>query len=96
MGFRPRWFLLLVFATGLSTGGFEIEEAEYKCESAVAHLADCCPGFEPSNYACYADGCSDVEADIAVADADCLRKKSCKELEDGGFCSHRIENGQCR
>lgn len=83
---KTRWWLVLLVAGGLSTGSFEIQESEYKCESALAHMADCCPGFEPSNYACYQEGCGDVVPDLQIADSDCIRSKSCHELKEEGFC----------
>lgn len=96
MGRIPKLFVLLAFSAGLSTGGFEIEEAEYKCESAVAHLDECCDDFVPSNYACYQDGCRDVDADIPIPQADCIRKKSCDDLKTEGFCTAtRVESVAC-
>ncbi len=84
---RPSSALLLLLLAGLSTGGFEIKESEYKCESALAHLKDCCPSFEPSNYSCYSEACTDVQPDLTIADSDCLRAKTCRELNDEGYCS---------
>lgn len=60
---------------------------EFLCETAVVHLADCCPDFPSGSLYCVHSGCDGkVTPDIDEERARCLREKSCEELRALGAC----------
>jgi hypothetical protein len=64
-----------------------IDESEFKCETALSPVEACCPGFDPTSYRCINEGCgAGVEPDLSIADADCIRQKSCDDLKAEGYC----------
>jgi hypothetical protein len=68
-----------------------IREDEFDCEGAVAHLADCCPGFRAAFVDCSyqpSEGCSSpVFPDLSVAQSTCVRAESCASLVASGVCA---------
>lgn len=60
---------------------------EFLCEAAVAHLGNCCPSFPAQSLYCVHSGCDGkVVPDIDEDRAQCLRHKSCEELQALGAC----------
>ncbi len=63
----------------------EIREDEVECEEAVAHLVQCCPGFDPTKVNCEylaPQGCSggrQPELDVDTSRA--IRRLACAEVE---------------
>lgn len=77
--------VVLVFAC--SEGG--LREDEIECEEAASHLADCCPGFQPSTLACrYHEGsCGTTFPDLTATEGACIRSRSCDDLVSSGVCA---------
>jgi hypothetical protein len=77
------------------------DDLEFVCEEAVAHLNDCCPGFQPSKVQCnYTYGCDDTSGnpEISSEQNDCLQKLSCEQLVKNGDCKAAQDGGaiQCQ
>jgi hypothetical protein len=68
-----------------------IREDEFDCESAVAHLADCCPGFHAALVYCTyqaPEGCSSgVYPDLSLGQSACIRAESCEALVSSDVCA---------
>ena len=73
------------------------DELELKCENAVAHIARCCPGFDPGQISCIdyhpGPGCfnspcngGDRNPDITAAQSQCLIGRGCDDLRAHGAC----------
>jgi len=58
------------------------------CNEAVAHLAECCPDFDPAGYACepatFPAGCSNYSFDVERGKQIAL--SSCQSLIETGAC----------
>ena len=81
--------VVLVFACG------GIDDNELNCEEAVAHLQDCCPGFEPRRFRCEEETtCNTRTPDFFDRASDCIRELSCESLRSLGKCDAflRIQN----
>ncbi|HXK18280.1 MAG TPA: hypothetical protein VNG33_10785 [Polyangiaceae bacterium] len=82
--------VLALFALGTPAPQAGIRRDEIECEEAVAHLAKCCPGFQPERYGCdYEDpvGCGDVtEPHFNVSKSREIRGMSCAEVLTTGLC----------
>jgi hypothetical protein len=67
-----------------------IHKDEFDCESAVAHLDECCPGFDGRNVDCTyipAKACGyPILPEIDEPQAACIRGESCSELVSSGVC----------
>jgi hypothetical protein len=79
----------VLVAVALSCAG--IREDEFDCESAVAHLSDCCPQFNAQLVDCtyqapQACGAT-VYPDLGVAQSNCIRGESCETLRASGVCT---------
>ncbi|NOU31659.1 MAG: hypothetical protein HOO96_27475 [Polyangiaceae bacterium] len=70
----------------------------FACEGAVAHLADCCPSFEPKRIACSYDyefnaGCESPDTSqwqypaITEPQAQCILSSSCEQIRSTGMCA---------
>jgi hypothetical protein len=62
------------------------------CEDAVARLQDCCAGFDPVRFNCQSESSCDgaVAPAVTVRAGDCIRARSCSELNSAGVCSGLI------
>lgn len=81
---RPAFVALaFVFISPLAGA---IDEREFACEEAYQHLEDCC-GERPS-LSC---GTTCEPLDTNLAQADCLRRASCADLERAGACEDPIK-----
>ena len=76
---RVFWLVLLGSMLAVTTAA--IDPAEYECEEAVAHIADCC-GTAPTVHC--GGTCEDV--DLNIQNAACLRKASCDSIVSSGAC----------
>jgi hypothetical protein len=86
----PRWrsgfTLSLLVAVVLGCTG--IREDELACETAVAHLQQCCSGYTGSNIDCvYSDSCSTTYPQIDDSQSACIRGESCDGLVATGVCT---------
>lgn len=66
-----------------------ITSDEFHCEAAMAHLADCCPGFPLHEMTCesVSSGCGyALSSQIDIQEADCLRQRSCARIVEDGLC----------
>ncbi len=83
--------LALVFVA-LSCAG--IREDEFDCESAVAHLSECCPQFDAQLVDCTyqpSQACSSpVYPDLGVQQSNCIRNESCETLRSSGVCARAL------
>ncbi|WP_394847329.1 hypothetical protein LZC95_07665 [Pendulispora brunnea] len=69
------------------------------CEEALAHLADCCPGFDPGRVRCeynYDEGCAggSTQVEHPTLDSDesqCIRNLECSDLIERDVCT-RAQN----
>jgi purine nucleoside phosphorylase len=76
-----------------------MSEEEVWCEEAVAHLDECCPGFDPGAYLCqgpqYPTGCE--SSSLRVPQAKAIARSSCQELVAAGKCENptlpRVQEG---
>jgi hypothetical protein len=85
---RSRGLVLgVVFGIMLACGSVGAEELV--CEDAVAHLADCCPGFDPVRFNCQSDAACGGEGApaLTVTAGDCVRSRNCSELNSSGVCA---------
>jgi hypothetical protein len=85
---RP-WTLAAAIAALLACGA-PLRKDELDCEEAVAHLADCCPGFVSSALACrYEDhGCGGVtHPALDIGEAACIRDERCAQLVSDRVCA---------
>ena len=71
--------LAFVFSVPLAGA---IDEREFACEEAFAHLEECCP-----NKPTFHCGTTCESVDLQLSAADCLRKTNCEELRDSGACA---------
>lgn len=86
-------FVIAVLAIGIMTCG--IREDELRCEESVAHLVECCPGFDAKNINCYyTEGCNNTYYPaITVAESRCILNMDCPAIVSGGICE-RAQNSQ--
>ncbi len=69
-----------------------IRHDEFDCENAVAHLAQCCPGFDARTVQCsYSSGCSTYYPALDPAQSDCIRGASCETLVAEGVCERAAQ-----
>src|SRR5262249_22298212 len=76
------------------------------CEDAVAHLAACCPGFDPTKIACryyfsHTSGCgtettTSTEPAFTEDESKCLQHTSCHDLVTNGVCERAADAGAAR
>ena len=76
-----------------------IREDELRCEEAVAHLIDCCPGFDATQMDCYySTGCGTTYPVIDIQESRCVSGLKCAEVVAAGICSRaqvaRINDSQ--
>ena len=79
-------------ALGLAGPAVGSDGTEFACEEAVAHLVDCCPGFDPTRVYCDhslggCDGSPPQGPDVSKTTGKCLRAQSCAQLQTKGYCS---------
>lgn len=83
------WRVTVVAVVVLLLSGADsvgISEAEFSCEEAVAHLADCCVLFDTSAFRCVEDGCNGVHAELGIDQSRCIVGAPCRALREGGAC----------
>jgi hypothetical protein len=79
-GFTVSLFVGVLLACG-------IRQDEFDCENAVAHLQQCCPGFDASAIDCtYSNYCGPVYPALSISQSDCIRGKSCETIRAAGVC----------
>src|SRR5687768_12438065 len=84
---RARFVFLVLLSSFTCTS---IREDDLKCEEAVAHLAECCPGFKAQTIDCdYTPGCYDTYAQFDVPLSDCIVAFKCEEIRMNGLCEIR-------
>jgi hypothetical protein len=86
--------LLLVGCLAVSTCA--IREDELECESAMAHLAKCCPGFNPMQFSCrFEEGCDQPEIvpRFDVPTSQCIRALGCEQVQANGLCDPHTGGG---
>ena len=73
--------------------GDALRSDELDCESAVAHLEHCCPGFNSSAISCVRQdsGCNGSTIEIDSAQSQCIRNRSCAELVASGICDRESQ-----
>jgi hypothetical protein len=70
------------------TVGPGFREDEISCEEAVAHLDDCCPGFDETRLNCtYDTDCAGAKPDLEVTESRCIREASCDEIRARNLCA---------
>ncbi len=85
------WISALFIGLPLACGNMSGEELV--CEEALAHLQDCCPGFNPTHVGCLYDGpgCGDPNGfqtpDVSGDQSACIRGVSCAQLVQSGVCA---------
>lgn len=84
---------LLVFSAFTRCNGMAPSELE--CEEAVAYLEKCCPTFHPGTglQCVQSTGCTPQVPAITKADSDCIRSRSCSQLQSDGICAAASEPG---
>jgi hypothetical protein len=84
-----RWLLSgLLAGAALSTltGGFGVQRDEFECEQAVAHLEECCPGFDGRSLIC-SSGCGyEAGPDLHPEGSECIIGATCESLQTSGAC----------
>lgn len=76
----------VVSLPALSSGG-----GEFVCEEAVAHLRDCCTGYDPTAVNCsYRTDCTghspNVGPDISEAASKCVKSLDCPTIVERDLC----------
>lgn len=80
-GFAAALFIGAPLACG------DMKQDELDCEEAVAHLQDCCPGFDARRIEClHSDGCTPERPAISIPQSQCIRGENCGELVSSGVC----------
>src|SRR5258708_5284220 len=80
---RTAGLLVLLLLTG---GLDELDAGELRCEEAVKHLVDCCPGFNPQIVEC-GGACASPVIDIPTSA--CIARATCSEVHRRGYCTSR-------
>lgn len=78
---------IAVLAIGIMTCG--IREDELRCEESVAHLVECCPGFDAKDIDCYyTESCEsgNYYPAITIAESRCILNMDCPAIVSGGIC----------
>ncbi len=80
---------IAVGLTALLTLTCGIREDELRCEEAVAHLVDCCPGFDAQQVDCYfvESGCDVAYPVLDIEESRCIAGKPCADVVSSGICS---------
>ena len=79
-----------LFCTSAATCG--VREDELQCEETVAHLQDCCPGYDPDfhaidcTYKPPGPCVSEELPSLATSTAKCIRDLSCDIIRTKGLC----------
>jgi len=90
--------LLFACSTGKDDDNFRADVIG--CEEALAHLSDCCPGFDASRVRCqyyYSEGCNGTEDNrvehptLDSSESECIRNLECSELVERQICT-RAQN----
>src|SRR5689334_8220548 len=93
---------LVVAALLLTSLHCDLNEDDLRCEQAVAHLSDCCPGFDPQQFACASGGCGGSDQrGIEYQDSLCIVSLDCAALQAKGICewtrrAERFPQSVCR
>jgi hypothetical protein len=89
---RRAFTVSLFVAALLSSGACGVRQDEFDCANAVSHLQQCCDGFDPRTIACVYEshGCTTTVPALDTAQSDCIRSKSCNELQRSGACQRAI------
>lgn len=69
----------------------DFRESEFECEHAVAHIEECCSGFETGDpdFCRYIDGgtCGvDQEPALSLEESRCIQSAGCESIIRSGFC----------
>jgi hypothetical protein len=87
---RLRNFLKRILVAGVAltalTGSFGIDQVEFSCEEAAAHLQECCPAFDPHSLYCHSGGCGTPTIDLTQSQSDCILGATCDDLRTSGTC----------
>lgn len=75
--------LWLALAAALVLGGGSVFESGLKCEEAVKHLVDCCPGLRAHLFNCSTD-CTAPRFSIPASE--CILSLSCDDVTERGLC----------
>lgn len=76
--------LVLVITLGHCYG---LREDELRCEEAVAHLLDCCPGFDPQSVSCtYSTGCGTHLPELTIEESRCIDRTTCATILGSNIC----------
>jgi hypothetical protein len=99
---RFPFFILITLTARIATADDtdNFREDVFACEEAVAHIASCCPQFEPEQAHCVyrrerTGSCgvyTEIEEDpgVALAEADCLLELDCGALRERGICERAL------
>lgn len=78
---------IVVLGGSLLVAGGGLREDELDCEQAVAHLASCCPAFDPSLVDCtYSSTCGITYPALNVDESQCIVGLSCEAIVAAGLC----------
>jgi hypothetical protein len=83
---RRGFTVSLVVGTLIACSG--IRQDEFLCENAVAHLVQCCPGFNANAVNCqYDQGCLDTTyPEVDESQSECILGESCGSLRANSVC----------
>jgi hypothetical protein len=72
----------------LTTGAMTVDFDELQCEAAMAHLAECCPGFNPANHWCQQVSSCDTGRlpDLDEAESRCIVALDCTAITARHIC----------
>lgn len=103
--------LAIAMACNSDTDDNQWREDVLSCEEAVAHLDECCPGFDVTRVqcryyyhidrGCTTDTVTHVEPDIELSESHCIRNATCDKLQSQGNCdstnySAKADGGRAR
>ncbi len=78
--------LALVAFLTLTAEDLTVTQSEIDCEQAVAHLANCCPGFPTSQFHCIQKAC-EATPDFTVSESQCIVQQDCDAIRAAGWCA---------
>lgn len=99
--------IALIMACGNNDDDGDADDNQFRpdvidCESAVAHLKNCCPDLDPSLITCHHfylhdEGCGDSrteqqDPDLNQDQSDCIRDQSCQAIQAHGVCKRVVDH----
>jgi hypothetical protein len=91
----PPWLVVvcLGIAAGPSTFNACLESSEYRCENAVSHLRECCPGIDVTYLRCINGySCESMYGSHVLheEDSNCILSLNCEQIRSQDICARAL------